>query len=346
LYKGRMLVAAVRRAFPALRRNPHYYGFAHPGRDALHRLIRLAIYANDEAEFVAKRDLYDKEWVPDRAVHFLAALLAGVTLADRWLASRRPAIQFALVEAKLLAFLSTGAPDADLPTLIAHSRSRQENGGFDRIRPVLLHYDLLAARLDDAHRDIVAIEGAADDQRRAVEGAIAFLGGNNAAALDCFRDALRLLRKRRGKRKVFLDGLFGVFFLMALTAGIGAEVIHRWASASVRRSAAWDCGFPDASPATQYTAGSFSQPIRRVFGTLVFHARDHVEMPAPGDTRPARLRIELHDLVWEGMYAPIAGAIGVAADRLNYLQFLTIRRYLSLVFATLVTLLLVLAIWS
>ena len=33
-------------------------------------------------------------------------------------------------------------------------------------------------------------------------------------------------------------------------------------------------------------------------------------------------------------------------NRLNRLPFLTIRRYLSLVFATLVTLLLVLAIWS
>ena len=46
------------------------------------------------------------------------------------------------------------------------------------------------------------------------------------------------------------------------------------------------------------------------------------------------------------MYEPIAGAVGFSADRLNRLQFLTIRRYLSLVFATLVTLLLVLAIWS
>jgi hypothetical protein len=46
------------------------------------------------------------------------------------------------------------------------------------------------------------------------------------------------------------------------------------------------------------------------------------------------------------MYAPIAGAIGISSDRLNRLQFLTIRQYLSLVFATLVTLLLVLAIWS
>jgi hypothetical protein len=91
---------------------------------------------------------------------------------------------------------------------------------------------------------------------------------------------------------------------------------------------------------------SFAQPIRRVFGTLMFHARDHVYMPAPGDIRPARLRIELHDLVWEGIYLPLAGAVRYAADRLNHLQFLTIRRYLSLVFATLVTLLLVLAIWS
>ena len=69
-------------------------------------------------------------------------------------------------------------------------------------------------------------------------------------------------------------------------------------------------------------------------------------MPAPGDTRPARLKIELHDLIWEAMYAPIGGMVGRASERLNRLQFLTIRRYLSLVFATLVILLLVLAIWS
>ena len=92
-------------------------------------------------------------------------------------------------------------------------------------------------------------------------------------------------------------------------------------------------------------ADSFAQPIRRVFGTLVFRAREHVEMPPPGDTRPARLHVELHDLVWDWLYAPIAGAVGFAAERLNRLQFLTIRRYLSLVFVALVALLLVLAIW-
>jgi hypothetical protein len=97
---------------------------------------------------------------------------------------------------------------------------------------------------------------------------------------------------------------------------------------------------------TQYSAGSFSQPIRRVFGTLIFQAREQVSIPPPGDMRPARFHIEMRDLVWEFLYAPISGAVSVTADRLNVLQFLTIRRYLSLVFLALVSLLLVLAIWS
>ena len=42
----------------------------------------------------------------------------------------------------------------------------------------------------------------------------------------------------------------------------------------------------------------------------------------------------------------MASAVSFAADRLNVLQFLTIRRYLTLVFLTLVALLLVLAIWT
>jgi hypothetical protein len=113
----------------------------------------------------------------------------------------------------------------------------------------------------------------------------------------------------------------------------------------VRRAPAWDCGFPDPSPATQYTAGSFAQPIRRVFGTLVFRAREEVDMPAPGELRPARIQVRLQDLAWDGIYAPVAHAVGFAADRLNRLQFLTIRRYLTLVFLALVLLLLVIAIW-
>ena len=137
-----------------------------------------------------------------------------------------------------------------------------------------------------------------------------------------------------------------VMVFITLSASSAVYVIHRFASRALRRAPAWGCGFSDPVPAAQYSGVSFAQPIRRVFGTLVFNARDRVEMPAPGDIRPARLRIELHDQIWEKVYEPLAGAVGVSSERLNRLQFLTIRRYLSLVFATLVTLLLVLAIWS
>jgi hydrogenase-4 component B len=136
-----------------------------------------------------------------------------------------------------------------------------------------------------------------------------------------------------------------VFLFMVMSGTLAAFAIHRLASDRLRRAPAWDCGYPDASPATQYTASSFAQPIRRVFGTVLFRAREQVEMPPPGDMRPARFVVDMRDLIWDELYAPIAAAIGIAADRLNRLQFLTIRQFLSLVFAALVGLLLVLAIW-
>jgi hypothetical protein len=68
-------------------------------------------------------------------------------------------------------------------------------------------------------------------------------------------------------------------------------------------------------------------------------------MPPPGSTAPARLTVVLRDLIWEYAYAPVADGMAFATERLNILQFLTIRWYLTLVFAALVMLLLVLAVW-
>jgi hypothetical protein len=136
-----------------------------------------------------------------------------------------------------------------------------------------------------------------------------------------------------------------VLVLVSAAALLTALVIHRAASRSTRRSPAWDCGFPEPSPMTQYTSGSFAQPIRRVFGTVAFRAREHVEMPPPGDTRAARFEAELHDTVWEWLYAPLIAAVTYVADHSNRLQFLTIRRYLTLVFVALVTLLVSFGVW-
>jgi hypothetical protein len=141
------------------------------------------------------------------------------------------------------------------------------------------------------------------------------------------------------------DGLL-VFLFIAGSGMIAAFAIHRLASDRLRRGPAWDCGYPDPSPLTQYSATSFAQPIRRVFGSIVFRAREQAVMPPPGDTRPAQLKVDLRDLVWEFLYAPAVDAVAFAADRLNRLQFLTIRQFLTLVFSALVILLVVLALWS
>jgi hypothetical protein len=137
-----------------------------------------------------------------------------------------------------------------------------------------------------------------------------------------------------------------VFVFITVSTLLTIEAVHRYASRAARRGPAWDCGFPDASPATQYTAESFAQPIRRVFGSTIFQAEERVEMPPPSDSRPARLTVRLRDLIWEVFYAPIQRSVSVAGDRLNHLQFLSIRQYLSLVFVALVALLLVVSAWT
>ena len=137
-----------------------------------------------------------------------------------------------------------------------------------------------------------------------------------------------------------------VFLFIAASAVLAAWVVHRFASHAIRRAPAWDCGFPDASPLTQYSGSSFAQPIRRVFLARTAATREQVSMPAPGEMRPARFSLVVADPFWAWLYQPLAGTVAFASLQLTHLQFLTIRQYLSLVFFSLISLLLVLAIWS
>ncbi len=214
--EGEALVAAVLRAFPA-RRNMSYYSFGEQlDCDAVRRLIRLAIYANDAAGFSTNLDLHHKKCDASRATDLLGRSFATVPLALGWLASRHPVIQLALLDVKLSAFLHSGVPGPDLPPLLDHYRAQQDKEDFAAGRPALLLLDLLAGKLDDVQRGIAAVEDPVGTIRQAFEGTVAFLHGRNDAALQHYRDALKLHRKHVGKRKVFLDGVHGLFFLMAL----------------------------------------------------------------------------------------------------------------------------------
>ncbi|MGZ8407096.1 MAG: hydrogenase 4 subunit B, partial [Caulobacteraceae bacterium] len=116
------------------------------------------------------------------------------------------------------------------------------------------------------------------------------------------------------ERQSSYDGLV-VFGFIAVAAAVSALLVRAVAAKAVRRAPAWDCGFPDPRPATQYSPSSFAQPLRRVFGALVFGARESVEMPAPGTTGPARFTLRIHDFVWEGIYLPVATGVSLVAER-------------------------------
>jgi len=136
-----------------------------------------------------------------------------------------------------------------------------------------------------------------------------------------------------------------ILVFMIMSGTLTALAIHRFATRATRRSAIWDCGFPLDAPQTQYTASSFAMPIRRVFGSVVFGVYERVDMPRPGEVRAGHFAVRVIDPAWRYGYGPLARGVAAAALRLNQLQFLTIRRYLTLVFCALILLLIVVAAW-
>ena len=137
-----------------------------------------------------------------------------------------------------------------------------------------------------------------------------------------------------------------IFVFLVLSGTLIAFVVRRVADRATRRSAIWDCGYPDPSTATQYSGSSFTMPIRRVFAASVFHVREQIDMPRPGEMRPARFQVKILDPAWRFIFGPVTRLTGRAALRLNGLQFLSIRSYLTLNFCALIVLLLVVAIWA
>jgi hydrogenase-4 component B len=140
------------------------------------------------------------------------------------------------------------------------------------------------------------------------------------------------------------NGMIILIFLVS-SGMLTAAIIHRIATRATRKSPVWDCGYPDPSPVTQYTGFSFAMPIRRVFGDTLFRVHERIDMPRPGEVRAGRFKLKISDPAWRFIYGPLLRWTRLSANRLNHLQFLTIRLYLTLTFSALIVLLLVVAAW-
>jgi superfamily II DNA or RNA helicase len=212
-----VLAKAIRLKFPAQSLTTYYRSYIDATQHyAIHRLIRLEIYTNDEVEFRLNCNLFEKTYGSQSTLMFLASAFYNVPLEADWIATRHPVIQAPLLEAKLNSFIVTGLAGSEMPAMIALCRTQQGQEGFEGLRTQLLRYDLLAGRLDDVRDAAKTIEDSAGDTRESLEGAVAFLEGRNDAALLHYREALKLRRKRIGKRKIFLEQEHRVLFLLAL----------------------------------------------------------------------------------------------------------------------------------
>jgi len=109
----------------------------------------------------------------------------------------------------------------------------------------------------------------------------------------------------------------------------------------VRRAVIWSCGHPDLNPRMQYTAVSFSQPLRQIF-TLVYQPQEVVARLNHGHAsliKRVRYSVHTQDLAWKYIYLPIKHSIEWMTRRMDWFQALRIHGHLSLIFLTLLILL-------
>jgi hydrogenase-4 component B len=143
----------------------------------------------------------------------------------------------------------------------------------------------------------------------------------------------------------------GIALVLGLSAAFVVWLARRHASPGHRVAPFWDCGFyappawlPFGDPLTQYSGGGFAQPLQRTFGAALLRAQEHVDTPDPGETRPGRIVVEMHDPSERLLFGPVAAARARLSDFAERVQALSVRRTLSLMFAALILFLVVVAL--
>ena len=128
-----------------------------------------------------------------------------------------------------------------------------------------------------------------------------------------------------------------VYFLLAVLGVmlVTALVVHRFYHGRLRRSPAWDCGFPAQTARMQDTAEGFGQPIRRIFEPFF---KIENELPTPFDTHP-KYHGRSDDRFWLALYLPIKFLTEKLSSWVSMLQHGRIHLYLTYTFVTLIVLL-------
>jgi formate hydrogenlyase subunit 3/multisubunit Na+/H+ antiporter MnhD subunit len=134
-----------------------------------------------------------------------------------------------------------------------------------------------------------------------------------------------------------------IAFLGILSVVVMTYLLLHARPGAIRRAPLWDCGFEKITSRMQYTATSFSMPLRRIFGYL-FSIKEQVRQlpPVRHPAFPERIHYHLRvrDRFWMWMYQPVVDASFWLSRRIGRMQHGRIQVYLIYSFVTIVALLL------
>jgi len=132
-----------------------------------------------------------------------------------------------------------------------------------------------------------------------------------------------------------------IIVLLALLLAGGVFLFIQYRGAVKRRTAPWNCGYSYPNTRMQYTATSFSQPLRRIFANL-YQTQDKLLRTEHGNTlltKKIHYQVHVQDLIWRYFYLPIRQTIEWLTRQVDWLHEQQIHGYLTFTFITLLILL-------
>ncbi len=134
-----------------------------------------------------------------------------------------------------------------------------------------------------------------------------------------------------------------IAFLCILAVVVVTYLLLHTRPGTIHRTPLWDCGFEKITARMQYTATSFSMPLRRILGFL-FSVKEEVR-PFPPGAHPAfperlQYRLRVRDRFWGWLYRPVIDASFWISRKVGKLQQGRIHVYLIYSFVTIIVLLL------
>lgn len=115
-----------------------------------------------------------------------------------------------------------------------------------------------------------------------------------------------------------------------------------WRLKAITRKDAWDCGFGSLNARMQYSATSFSMPIRQIFQPMFIikeELNEDIEETQTSKIKQIRYGLNVEDVFWNIFYLPIERWVHAIARRVGRLQTGHLRHYLAYSFFTLLVLL-------